>query len=72
MQARAHRTQESNSEREIRQEAMAPINPKNICEICGEFLPHACAAIVTWTRRQGSYRKFIVIEDREPKQGEQK
>jgi hypothetical protein len=51
---------------------MAPINPKNICEICGEFLPHACAAIVTWTRRQGSYRKFIVIEDREPKQGEQK
>lgn len=38
--------------------------PKRVCPVCGEFLPHACAALVTITRRPFTGRKVVAITDR--------
>ena len=33
--------------------AMRPVTPRSSCGRCGEYLPHYCAAEVTWGRRRG-------------------
>lgn len=44
--------------------------PQRTCNTCHEFLPHACAAVITieQRRRRGSIRRvtFVSIIDREP------
>jgi hypothetical protein len=37
--------------------------PSHICEVCGEYLPHACAPIVTVIRGKFE-RKTVTITDR--------
>lgn len=37
--------------------------PHNVCEVCGEFLPHYCAAIVI-VKRLRFGRKVVAIIDR--------
>jgi hypothetical protein len=35
--------------------------PARICQQCGEFLPHACAPIITITRHARTGRRIITI-----------
>ncbi len=41
-----------------------PAVPARLCEHCGEFLPHACAPIITTTRQPFKGRRIITITDR--------
>lgn len=43
---------------------MTPV-PQRVCPRCGEFLPHACAAIVIVQRARFG-RKSVTIIDRSP------
>jgi hypothetical protein len=36
-----------------------------LCERCGEFLPHYCAALVTFHRRPYATRRSVTIVDRD-------
>ena len=38
--------------------------PMNICEVCGEFLPHYCAPIIVRSRQVFSGKRLITITDR--------
>jgi hypothetical protein len=40
-----------------------PAVPARICEHCGEFLPHACAPVITITRQPFTGRRIIAIID---------
>jgi hypothetical protein len=42
----------------------APV-PQKTCDVCGEFLPHACAPVVRVTRRRFTGRRTVKITDRE-------
>ena len=39
--------------------------PRRICSVCGEFLPHYCAPVVTITRQKFTGRRVVIIIDRE-------
>jgi len=41
-----------------------PRNPARRCEVCGEWLPHACAPLVIITRQQWTGRRLVTIIDR--------
>jgi hypothetical protein len=41
-----------------------PTIPARTCEHCGEFLPHACAPLITITRQPFKGRRIITITDR--------
>lgn len=43
---------------------MIPV-PRHVCPVCGEYLPHACAPIVTIKRAKWQGRRVITIQDRE-------
>jgi hypothetical protein len=43
----------------------APV-PRKTCDVCGEFLPHACAPVVRVTRRRFTGRRTVKITDRFP------
>jgi hypothetical protein len=40
--------------------------PARTCATCGEFLPHACAPVVTITRPRWALRRRVEIRDRQP------
>ena len=40
------------------------IVPAFTCEVCGEFLPHACAPIIIRSRKRFSGARQIAIIDR--------
>jgi len=40
------------------------IVPERICEVCGEFLPHACAPVIVRKRERFSGKRLITITDR--------
>jgi len=40
--------------------------PRRICNLCGEFLPHSCAPIITIRREKWTGRRIITITDRAP------
>jgi hypothetical protein len=37
--------------------------PQNVCRECGEFLPHACAPIITILRERWTGRRIVRIQD---------
>lgn len=39
--------------------------PKQVCEACGEYLPHACAPVITFARQPFTGLRIIRIKDRE-------
>jgi hypothetical protein len=39
--------------------------PARICAVCGEFLPHACAPVITRKRQRFTGRRILLIRDRE-------
>lgn len=39
--------------------------PKDVCEVCGEFLPHTCAPIVIITRPRWTGKREVRIIDRD-------
>ena len=41
-----------------------PAIPARTCEHCGEFLPHACAPLITITRQPFKGRRITTITDR--------
>ncbi len=41
------------------------IVPERICEVCGEFLPHACAPVILRKREPFTGKRIIKIIDRE-------
>lgn len=43
----------------------APV-PARTCAACGEFLPHACAPVITITRPRWALRRQVEIRDRQP------
>ena len=43
--------------------------PARRCEHCGEFLPHACAPLITLTRQPYRGRRVITITDRPADRG---
>lgn len=40
--------------------------PRRQCATCGEWLPHYCAALVTFARERFTGRRVITITDRRP------
>jgi hypothetical protein len=42
--------------------------PRHMCEDCGEFLPHACAPVITLLRERWTGRRILSIQDRQPAQ----
>lgn len=38
--------------------------PRHICGMCGEFLPHYCAAIIMIRRTRWNGRRIVTITDR--------
>jgi hypothetical protein len=39
--------------------------PRRVCEDCGEFLPHACAPVITILRAKWTGRRVVRIQDRQ-------
>jgi hypothetical protein len=40
--------------------------PRHGCGDCGEFLPHACAPVITILRAKWNSRRTVRIQDRQP------
>jgi hypothetical protein len=40
--------------------------PRHMCADCGEFLPCACAPVVTIVRERWTGRRILSIQDRQP------
>jgi hypothetical protein len=40
--------------------------PRNVWRECGEFLPHACAPVITILRERRTGRRIVRIQDRRP------
>jgi hypothetical protein len=40
--------------------------PPHVCGDCGEFLPHACAPVITILRERWTGRRIVNIQDRQP------
>ena len=43
-----------------------PAVPAATCPACSEFLPHACAPVVTLTRARFTGRRVLTVTDRTP------
>jgi hypothetical protein len=39
---------------------------RHVCGDCGEFLPHACAPVITILRQKWTGRRILQIHDRQP------
>jgi hypothetical protein len=42
--------------------------PRHVCGDCGEFLPHACAPVITFLRARWTGARVVRIQDRQPAQ----
>jgi len=40
--------------------------PRHVCGDCGEFLPHACAPVITILRERSTGRRIVRIQNRQP------
>jgi len=40
--------------------------PRQVCGVCGEFMPHACAPVTTILRERWTGRRIVRIEDCQP------
>lgn len=49
---------------------MIPV-PRHTCGACGEYLPHACAPLVTITRQRWTGKRIVTITDRPARVTEQ-